>query len=72
MEINVDLPSLIKALRYSRPLRILISGMALGSGMAASISFWSLRRMSWRRVSSQRKYDSEMEVVSEPATLERR
>lgn len=62
-------PSLMTAFRYGNRDRTLRSGMALRSGMTCSISAWSFKRTSGRRLSSHKKYDRVVEVVSTPAIL---
>jgi len=62
-------PSLMKAFRYGSSCRTEKDGMISTSGIASSSSACSFFRISARRLSSQKKYESEVDVVSEPAIL---
>lgn len=62
-------PSLMKALRYGNSCITEISGRCRESGMASSNSAWSFLAISARRLSSQNRYASVVDVVSAPAIL---
>lgn len=62
-------PSLMKAFRYGNSCRTDSEGRVPVSGIASSTSACSFFKISARRLSSQKKYDNEVDVVSEPATL---
>ena len=59
----------MNAFRYGRSCRMEREGMVPVSGIASSTSACSFFIISARRLSSQKKYDNEVEVVSEPAIL---
>lgn len=48
---------------------MVISGIMRESDIAWSSSAWRFFMTSARRLNSQKKYDSEIELVSDPATL---
>lgn len=60
-------PSLINAFRYGNSCRTEREGIVPISVMASSSSACSFFIISARRLSSQKKYDSDVDVVSEPA-----
>lgn len=59
----------MKAFKYGNFCKTEMSGIALVSGSEASSSACSFLTMSDRRLSSQQRYESVVEVVSEPAIL---
>jgi hypothetical protein len=59
----------MNALKYGRSWRVDISGKVLRSYMTVSNSAWSFFATSTRRLSSQHRYESVVDVVSQAPTL---